>query len=80
MGCPERTVWLTAEQAWELSRALRRALLDKPTHQRRPGRTAARSGAAQTRDPERLAQKQWTPDLRRIVPLRFTLRRVRGTG
>ena len=30
-GAQERTLWLTAEQAWELSRDLRRALLDKPT-------------------------------------------------
>jgi hypothetical protein len=30
-GAQERTVWLTADQAWELSRDLRRALLDKST-------------------------------------------------
>jgi|GEM_PF-6961941 len=30
-GAQERTVWLTANQAWELSRDLRRALLDKST-------------------------------------------------
>jgi hypothetical protein len=48
----------------------------------RPGRAATHRVAAQTRDPcipDLQAIRVWAPDRRRTVPLRFTLRRIRGT-
>ena len=44
-----------------------------------PGRAAARSDAAQTRDPDYFHSQPGVPDQRYTVPLRYTLHRVRDT-